>query len=77
MWSTIPAGGEGAQTMAYGAGQPAGSVAGLEYVPAEQDGAIQGGTNAGGFCTPRSLSPARTLLIVNVLRSGFVLSLVS
>ena len=50
MWSTIPAGGEGAQTMAYGAGQPAGSAVGLEYVPAEQDGAIQGGTNAGGFC---------------------------
>lgn len=54
MWSTIPGGAQGAagparETMAYGPGTKPGSAKGLEYVPAEQDGAIQGGANQGGF----------------------------
>ena len=40
--------------MAWGAGNTPASSADLEFVPAEQDGAIQSGVNAGGFCAPRA-----------------------
>ena len=52
MWSTIIKGAQGANFMAYGSGsKPINTSmdAQLEFVPAEQDGAIQGGVNAGGF----------------------------
>eukprot|EP01048_Picozoa_sp_COSAG05_P014110 COSAG05_NODE_1568_length_4532_cov_6.020753_3_plen_853_part_00 len=51
MWSTIPRGANGVQQMAWGAGQKPGTAADLEFVPAEQDGAIQN-HNEGGFWFP-------------------------
>jgi alpha-L-fucosidase len=63
MWSTIKPGSSGAQTMAYGAGTKPGGATGLEYVPAEQDGAIQSGMNAGGFWYPHSVPKTVTELM--------------
>ena len=63
MWSTIKPDSSGAQTMAYGAGTKPGSAMDLEYVPAEQDGAIQGGMNAGGFWYPHSVPKTVTELM--------------
>eukprot|EP01052_Picozoa_sp_SAG31_P006338 SAG31_NODE_290_length_18324_cov_33.408889_7_plen_850_part_00 len=51
MWSTIPRGANGVQQMAWGAGTQPGTAVGLEFVPAEQDGAIQN-HNQGGFWFP-------------------------
>eukprot|EP01052_Picozoa_sp_SAG31_P034243 SAG31_NODE_3974_length_3703_cov_1.670089_1_plen_294_part_00 len=56
MWSTIPPGANGVQQMAWGAGsKPDDGAAGLEFVPAEQDGAIQQ-HNMGGFWYPGATS---------------------
>ena len=63
MWSTIPRGANGVQQMAWGAGQKPGTAVGLEFVPAEQDGAIQE-HNMGGFWYPG----ATTKPLVELLR---------
>lgn len=53
MWSTVDAADAGPEgNFGYGAGTPGGSV----FMPAEQDAAIQGGQNAGGFWYPNETS---------------------